>query len=60
MRTENQRKQQINYKEEVCRMKKINTLFVILFAAMVVCGCGNSLQEAQVKKPDSIQQKEQM
>jgi len=30
-----------------------------LFAAMAVCGCGNSLQEAQVKKPDSIQQKEQ-
>ena len=40
-------------------MKKINTLFVILFAAMAVCGCGNSSQEAQVKKPDSIQQKEQ-
>ena len=40
-------------------MKKISILFVILFAAMVVCGCGNSLQEAQVKKPDSIQQKEQ-
>jgi len=40
-------------------MKKINTLFVILFAAMAFCGCGNSLQEAQVKKPDSIQQKEQ-
>lgn len=42
-----------------CSMKKISTLFVILFAAMAVCGCGNSLQEAQVKKPDSIQQKEQ-
>ena len=40
-------------------MKKINTLFVILFAAMAFCGCGNSSQEAQVKKPDSIQQKEQ-
>lgn len=40
-------------------MKKINTLFVILFAAMAVCGCGNSSQEAQVKKPDSVQQKEQ-
>ena len=40
-------------------MKKISTLFVILFAAMAVCGCVNSLQEAQVKKPDSIQQKEQ-
>ena len=40
-------------------MKKINTLFVILFAAMAFCVCGNSSQEAQVKKPDSIQQKEQ-
>ena len=40
-------------------MKKMSTLFVILFAAMAVCGCGNSLQEAQVKKPDSFQQKEQ-
>ena len=40
-------------------MKKMSALFVILFAAMAVCGCGNSLQEAQVKKPDSFQQKEQ-
>ena len=40
-------------------MKKMSTLFVILFAAMAVCGCGNSLQEAQVKKPDLFQQKEQ-
>ena len=46
MRTENQKKQQINYKEEVCRMKKMSTLFVILFAAMAVCGCGNSGEKA--------------
>ena len=59
MRMENQKKQQINYKEEVCRMKKMSTLFVILFAAMAVCGCGNSSQESQVKKSDSFQQKEQ-
>ena len=59
MRMENQKKQQINYKEEVCSMKKMSTLFVILFAAIAVCGCGNSLREAQVKKPDSFQQKEQ-
>lgn len=39
--------------------EKISTLFVILFAAMAVCGCGNSSQESQVKKPDSFQQKEQ-
>ena len=46
MRTENQKKQQINYKEEVCRMKKMSTLFVILFAAMAVCGCGSTGEKA--------------
>ena len=34
-------------------MKKINTLFVIIFAAMAFCGCGNSSQEALVKKQGS-------